>query len=594
MSKDTEQTTVLGSGNGRLRIAGRGIGSLLALIAVGLLPAVTVQATDHTWRGGGSDNDWNTTSNWNPANLPTSADNAIITNGSVLVDQTGDTCASLFLAQNAGNNGTITMNGGSLTLSNTTYVGYNGTGFFIQSNGTVTTMQSAPSLDVGYGANTGNGRYELWNGVLAVSNDVTNAKFNIGYSANSVGHFVQYGGTSYVANVALAYNDVAATGICELVGGTMNVTRQLQVGLKGYGLFTQSGGSNSVSGSTGISIGCAAGANGTYVLSNGFLTISTANEQIGFAAGGGGTFTQYGGTNYAGTSYVYVPSAAGATGTYSLAGGTLSLGTKVSPTLQIGNFANSKGTFNFGDTNGTGILFTRDTTTKIQVRGTNAASGTFQGWGEVQSKSTFENNGTVIANGYGTDRDLILTNFSSIIRGSLTTFGSGDGPQGTNGWYAQNHGRLLLPPFAVTSNTTNYWGETSTYTDLVNHVVSVFSGVTGSGKAAIALYAPERSDVPPLGSGQQMTAIWCVTNTGFTFTSATLRFRYDQVKAAALRIPLANLQLFQSFNSQGPWAKVAGSALNTNANTITANGLTSLGFFAVGCQASRGTAIWVR
>ena len=91
------------------------------------------------------------------------------------------------------------------------------------------------------------------------------------------------------------------------------------IGYSGTGSFTQSGGTNSVSGS--LYLGYNSGSSGTYNLSGSGL-LSAPSEYIGYS--GTGSFTQSGGTNTISGSLVLGQNA-GSTGTYNLNGGLLSL-----------------------------------------------------------------------------------------------------------------------------------------------------------------------------------------------------------------------------------------------------------------------------
>ena len=112
------------------------------------------------------------------------------------------------------------------------------------------------------------------------------------------------------------------------------------MGYVGQGGFTQSGGTNTLSGT--LSLGDYAGGSGSYALSAGQLT--SRNQYVG--SSGTGTFTQSGGTNnVAGTLYLgYSP---GGSGSYSLGGtGALSANNQYVGSSGTGTFTQSGGTNN--------------------------------------------------------------------------------------------------------------------------------------------------------------------------------------------------------------------------------------------------------
>ena len=105
-------------------------------------------------------------------------------------------------------------------------------------------------------------------------------------------------------------------GAYNLSGGALSVPTEY-IGSSGVGTLSQSGGTNTVSGT--LYLGYNAGASGTYNLSGtGQLTAPT--EYVGYASTAAATFQQTGGTNTTSTFNV------GAGGQYVLAGGTLQVG----------------------------------------------------------------------------------------------------------------------------------------------------------------------------------------------------------------------------------------------------------------------------
>ena len=124
-----------------------------------------------------------------------------------------------------------------------------------------------------------------------------------------------------------------------------------------------------------------------------------------------------------------------------------------------------------------------------------------------------------MADGFGTDHTLAITNYSSLGQQFANAVTE------TNGWYAQNHGKLLLKSLIVSGNGLQYWGElTSGAFDLVNAVKMNLAGVGGNGSIAGSLYARDHTDVPAYTNGVKIGSIWNFVSTGFTFGPSTLTF----------------------------------------------------------------------
>jgi len=141
---------------------------------------------------------------------------------------------------------------------------------------------------------------------------------------------------------------VGSVGTYVLSGAGAFVAPQSEfIGFNGGGTFTQSGGTNTVqSGNIGFfDVGFQAGSNGAYNLSGGQLSVSKS-EIIGDS--GTGVFTQTGGTNTLNNlNSMFLGNSSGGSGTYT-AMGTASLG--VGGDLNVGFAASGAGILNVQDT----------------------------------------------------------------------------------------------------------------------------------------------------------------------------------------------------------------------------------------------------
>src|SRR5215813_12025096 len=104
----------------------RGIPAGIALALIGVLGPVAASAAPIAWKNAVSGN-WNTAANWDPAQVPTSADDvSIILDGTYTV--TIDAAASVNSLTLGGSTGTQTLSlpGNSLTLAAASAVGTHG------------------------------------------------------------------------------------------------------------------------------------------------------------------------------------------------------------------------------------------------------------------------------------------------------------------------------------------------------------------------------------------------------------------------------------------------------------------------------------
>ena len=213
-------------------------------------------------------------------------------------------------------------------------MGFNGTGMFIQSGGTNSTIGS-----LNLGANTGsNGTYDLsGTGSLFVNSPGGEA---IGVSGGT-GTFNQSGGTNTVEGgngLYLGANTTSSNGTYTLSGtASLSVTNGNEwVGFNGTGMFIQSGGTNKVTGA--LALAANSGSTGAVTLSGGSTTVS-GSAYVGGAPGGAGgsgtlTVSGTGQLSVAGTLTVYD------TGRLNINGGTTTVG---GLSIAIGGIVNVNG-----------------------------------------------------------------------------------------------------------------------------------------------------------------------------------------------------------------------------------------------------------
>lgn len=489
-----------------------------AVAMIGLL-AGSADAIDTTWQV--ASGDWSTGGNWNSGE-PTASDKAFLSNGGTIdITQSGETANRFYINGGSSGGGTVNMSGGDMYIS---------------------TGASSPTFYLG---RDGGGVVATWNHSGGTLAGAANAQLQVGTwsggPAGGNGYFYHTGGT---VNVPVLFVGSYATGRYELTGSSAQLTTEASS--IGYGA------------TWGTGLGTLLQTDGTH--DTGYLCVGG-----GWNDGGTGTYNMQGGSltvnGWLDLGWVDSTSAGNfpCVGTFNQSGGTVT----VQDAIGIGyntNNANSTGTYNF--TGGTLTDGANDADLYVRYDGGN---GTFRGKGIVDLSGTLQNNGRVIADG-GT---LDMSSFGSV----TSTIENAT----TNGWFAVNGAKLELPAIAVAADGSYNWGEnpSDAQIDLVNSARLTFSGVSGSGSLDIDLLDPANPAAPDMGFFIEAVGVWDITDTGFTFASADLAFRYDD----ALATDETELRLYHYL--AGSWTEVP-STLDTANNLISASGVTSLSPFAVG------------
>jgi hypothetical protein len=219
--------------------------------------------------------------------------------------------------------GTYTLAGGSVRVGTATMVGKGGTGVLTLDGGTfATSMLEVPSrfpLDIGHGTLTMNGGGALDAGTIELGSD---GSILVGNTFTSsllkFDSFNVVGGVFDNATIGPINVGVAGRPAQVNLGSGTFATTVLNVGHGGVGTFDQSGGTTRTGLAIFLSLGSAAGGEGTYRFSGGSMTYGTV--RVGDAAGAAGTFEQLAGRIAPGT--VTLAANSGASGTYLLSGGT--------------------------------------------------------------------------------------------------------------------------------------------------------------------------------------------------------------------------------------------------------------------------------
>jgi len=536
--------------------------------AAAALFAAAVTAAEYHWDNGGTDGKWATGANWYSTEAdntpPQDDDTANI--GSTgyagtatgVVDQAGAVANYIKVGYNSNTKGTLVVAGGSLDAKDKIEVGVSGLGRLVLSNGT---LRATNYITIATQVGKPGGTIEVAGGLMETS--------YLYVGNNALGTMTQSGGTNRITKKAFINYNAAGLGTYELSGGLFNPAI-MDIGVNGTGTLFQTGGVLENVGQT--TLGANSNSVGRYILENGTLT--SLSLYVGNY--GHGVFTQTGGTNTIGM-FLVIPRYY--TGVYNMWGGVMFVGTNGSSTSYMcPGFAGVEGTFNFGTTNTSGVIRQApgSTNSAIYIGYLEGGKGTFRGWGLSELNGSIRNNGSVVADGYGTDRDLDFSRMAGLQANNLANAGG-------NGWYAQDHGRLLLPP--VTAGNPVYWGELSNQ-DLVN---SVKMALTGSGTVTGALLAVDHALV---NSGlHKPVGVWEFAG-GSGVTGGQLTFLYDAARVAAMNVDESRLLVWR--HNGASWVNVtAAGGLDTGANTIrTATG-NPFGQFAV-APAVQGTMIRIQ
>ena len=231
-------------------------------------------------------------------------------------------------------NGATYTVAGNITYDNE-YIGQNSTGTLIQGGFTNTVNNN---LELGQNAGA-SGSYTLSDPGSGSLLSVAGNEY-IGYSGT--GTFTQSGGTNTVTGILILAANAGSSGTYSLSGGSLTVGDYEAVGYFGTGSFTQSGGTHTV---TALYLGTDAGASGSYTLSDsgsGSLLSVVGNEYIGNS--GTGTFNQSGGSHTVARN-LSLGNYDGGIGTYTLSGGGLAVsGSEYVGYAGTGSFTQSGGT----------------------------------------------------------------------------------------------------------------------------------------------------------------------------------------------------------------------------------------------------------
>jgi hypothetical protein len=194
--------------------------------------------------------------------------------GAGVYHQTGGsngTTGDLHVGQDGGGNGTYLLDNGSLNVGASEYIGEGSSvGNFTQSGGTHNVYDT---MKIAFTPGSV-GHYTLTNGPLTVNDPTSSGYLTIGY--RGTGTFSQSGGSVDVLHLQMA-DGFGGDASYTLDAGTLNVFGSEAIGTAGVGVFTQNGGTHTMTGNMYLTQGTGGpnvGASGEYDLNGGTLNVS--------------------------------------------------------------------------------------------------------------------------------------------------------------------------------------------------------------------------------------------------------------------------------------------------------------------------------
>jgi len=398
--------------------------------------------------------------------------------------------------------------------------------------GTSTTYAAGALLSIEGGTITGG------NGGNGIDN------YNLTDLRGSFDGVTLYNDYTYHGGTSPLYNSYNLRGNSTWNNGSLNI-----INFNGYKLDVTGAVTNFANVSNGINVD-------TGTLNNpgaGTATISNGNS----VTMGGGSITSTGGgsfsmaTNIRGFGTISAPMTVLANGSVMPTGGTLTITSAVN--LNGGNMSSGSATIALAGAN---------------ISAANPSSFTnsnvVSGYGVVSAP--FTNNGRTIADGNGSDANVLDMSTS-------TAVSAGTNSSGSMGWFAQNHGKLVLPSITVNSTGSRNWGGDPATTKMVNSIGMNFGGSINPGSLAIALLSLDRADVPDAGGLTDPIGAWSFNPGTLTFDSVSMTFRYDDALATSLGVDQSSLALL-GYNGTN-WVVIPASVDTTNKLITTSSTLGS-------------------
>lgn len=324
----------------KTRIKPLNLSITLALYPLAAFPAFAQQVSNSTWTGA-TDTNWNEASNWNPATVPATGNNAGILNGNTVQLSTNPASGIDQLLVSGVSTLDLTA---QLTITGPT----GGHGLYVGANGSsgIINVGNGGSLGV-TGGNFGVGRGQTGLITLAAGGTITAStinEFHLGWDGGGTGTITQTGGTFTKSGGGdLRIGAFGGSGTYNISGGSANMENlKISYAGSGTGTVTQTGGTVINTGE--LAVGWASSGNATYNISAGSLT---STQRIRFGIGNGvrtNLINQTGGSVTVNDGRIDIGENAGPTNTYSISGGTVTV--NGDGRILVGAFNDSSGSLN--------------------------------------------------------------------------------------------------------------------------------------------------------------------------------------------------------------------------------------------------------
>ena len=480
---------------------------------------------------------------------------------------TADCVGSLRLRPGSTFSKTVSSKSGSYTFS---YVGRGGKGELIVEN----TMQlpGSDQLFIGY---RGEGSVVVQGG--GVITNANNLRVELGTSDNTVGRLTlkdnAYVNTDY-------YNKDGVTRCVNIARGA---------GSKGY--LTMSGTSFIKTKSSGQLIASGDGSYAELDLSDSAVLYSASAVEVATGEASSALIKLSGSAALQPSSHIHLGSGLSSTVSVEVAGSASvvnshyaprlgqGLGSVVTVRMKGGSFClRPYSTYDAEDTYDYNISRFGIAGSRTEFRGYGAFPTHTNQPSKDGKRCRVELRGRIVADGEGEDRDLTPV--------CMTIFNPADeaNANGDSGWYAENHGRLIMPHTDPLSGGAITIGDRRDRVDpaLVNSLRVTVKGAADpdAGYVKVAMYAPDRTDLPaalPMEKGDSVLGIWrmgyvalnakvydeystTAKGTWIDFTSADVKIRHANDFGRKTKI--TRIIAYRYDPTAGNWVKLSDADLD--------------------------------
>lgn len=213
----------------------------------------------------------------------------------------------------------------------------------------------------------------------------------------------------------------------------------------------------------------------------------------------------------------------------------------------------------------------------IVVRAHREGRGKIRGWGEITSPGGLTNNGQVIADGSGESRSLDLSGIHHVDNTIDNK------PDGSNGWYARNGGKLVFPTIRLRPGINTYTvGESASDAtlDLVNSIRFTTVGQRTAGSIRVALHpSTDNGFQISLPNNVSVVGLWSFVGSDFDPNSLSFQVRFDHLAVGGiLSESKTNLIAYHA----GGWQDAGNLSVDASDHIVSGSFSGSIQYLAVG------------